>query len=119
MEFLIVWALLCVGAGILANRYRRNPIGWFFLSLAISPLIGFVFLLAAGPAHAEPVTATRDEVVGLKREAIDAGVREGWRVYEPGEFIANVPTAGTYVEVEGAGDGPCSGQGGGNAQPQA
>ena len=46
----ILWIGLALAVGVGAsNRYGREGLGWFFLSLIISTLLGFAFLLAAGP----------------------------------------------------------------------
>jgi hypothetical protein len=39
---------LCIAVGILAARYNRSGPGWFVLSLILSPLLGFAFVLALG-----------------------------------------------------------------------
>jgi hypothetical protein len=49
MEIFAFWVLISIGAAMLAARYNRNPIGWFILSVLLSPIVGFVFLLALGP----------------------------------------------------------------------
>jgi hypothetical protein len=51
MDILFIWVLLCIGAGMLANRYNRHVFGWFLLTLCVSPIVGFVWLLALGPAN--------------------------------------------------------------------
>jgi hypothetical protein len=40
---------LSVAVGLLANRYHRSGLGWFVFSLLLTPLLGFVFVLALGP----------------------------------------------------------------------
>jgi hypothetical protein len=39
---------LCVAVGFLAARYGRSGFGWFVMSMILSPLLGFVFVLALG-----------------------------------------------------------------------
>lgn len=41
--FVVLWAIL---VGYLASRRRRDPYGWFFLSLLISPLISSIVLFS-------------------------------------------------------------------------
>ncbi len=45
MEYVIFWPLFSVAVGILAHNRGRSGIGWFFLSLFISPLLGLIFVL--------------------------------------------------------------------------
>jgi hypothetical protein len=69
MEFaIILWALFCVAVAILANRYRRNPVVWFLLSLILSPLVGFVLVLALGPVGIRIDAATAAEIADWKRK---------------------------------------------------
>lgn len=44
------WLFFSVLVGAYAYRKERNGIGWFFLSLLISPLIAFIIVLVAGPS---------------------------------------------------------------------
>jgi hypothetical protein len=48
MEFFIFWIFLSILAGVFASSKKRSGVGWFFLSLIISPLITFIILLVAG-----------------------------------------------------------------------
>lgn len=52
---LLIWLPLSVAVGLLANRYNRNGLAWFLFALLISPLLGFVFVLACGPLGARPI----------------------------------------------------------------
>lgn len=38
------WVGLCVAVGIWASNRGRNGIGWFFISVVVSPVLGFIFL---------------------------------------------------------------------------
>jgi hypothetical protein len=53
----LLWLALCVAAGMFASRFNRSGIGWFLVSFLFSPIIGFAFIAALGPAHARPITA--------------------------------------------------------------
>lgn len=58
--FMIVFSWFGFSAAIgvgAARRYDRNGVGWFFLSLLISPLLAVAFLLAAGTRRAVEVSA--------------------------------------------------------------
>ena len=45
MEIVLFWIAFSIAAGIFAHNYRnRSGLGWFALSLLISPLLGFLFI---------------------------------------------------------------------------
>jgi hypothetical protein len=44
MILLISWLLLSVVVGVFANSQGRSGVGWFFLSLLFSPLIGLALV---------------------------------------------------------------------------
>jgi hypothetical protein len=48
VTLIFIWVGLCVAVGILAARYGRSGVGWFLLSLVLSPLLGVAFVLALG-----------------------------------------------------------------------
>jgi hypothetical protein len=49
MTIFVLWVCCAVMIGIAATRhYGRNGLGWFLLSLAISPLLGGLFLICCG-----------------------------------------------------------------------
>lgn len=56
MEIAIGWLFLAVVVGIIAANRGRSGFGWFLLSLAISPLIGGVLVLALGSPKADPAS---------------------------------------------------------------
>jgi hypothetical protein len=39
-----LWLLLALAVAVLASHRGRSGIGWFFLSLIVSPLLGFLFV---------------------------------------------------------------------------
>ena len=43
-----LWVGLCIAVALLANRYGRSGFGWFLMSMIVSPLLGFLFVLALG-----------------------------------------------------------------------
>ena len=45
MELLIGWLTFAVAPAVLAARRGRTGVGWYFVSLLISPLLAFVLLL--------------------------------------------------------------------------
>ncbi len=50
MIFFIFWILFSILVGVFASSKKRSGVGWFFLSLILSPLIAFLIVLIAGPA---------------------------------------------------------------------
>jgi hypothetical protein len=48
MGFIVFWVILSILVGVFASSKKRSGVGWFFLSLIISPLITFIILLVAG-----------------------------------------------------------------------
>mgnify|MGYP007100063950 CR=1 FL=1 len=55
MEWLIVWIPLCFLVAWIASQKGRSGVGWFFLSLFLSPVIGLLALIAVPSA---PATAS-------------------------------------------------------------
>jgi hypothetical protein len=55
VAFLLLWILLAFCVAAAANARGRNPIGWFFISVLLSPLISLLLLIAfpvqAGGGH--------------------------------------------------------------------
>jgi len=47
----ILWIFLSILVGVFASSKKRSGVGWFLLSLIISPLIAFVIVLVAGPSQ--------------------------------------------------------------------
>jgi hypothetical protein len=51
MEFLFIlgWFILAIFCGLYASNKGRSGVGFFFLALLLSPIIGFIVALAAAP----------------------------------------------------------------------
>ena len=49
---LVLWLILCFAIVVYAGRKGRSQIGFFLLSLFLSPLVGFI-LVAVGPSNPE------------------------------------------------------------------
>jgi hypothetical protein len=49
---LVLWLVLCFCVVVYAGRKGRSQIGFFLLSLFLSPLVGFI-LVAVGPSNPE------------------------------------------------------------------
>jgi hypothetical protein len=45
---IILWVVLSVAVALAAGRFGRDEMVWLIVSLAISPLIAFILLLALG-----------------------------------------------------------------------
>jgi hypothetical protein len=48
MGIFVIWLALSILAGIIANQKGRSGIGFFLLSLVLSPLVGIIAALVAG-----------------------------------------------------------------------
>jgi len=48
MGVIIFWIFLSILVGVFASSKKRSGLGWFFLSLIISPLITFIIILIIG-----------------------------------------------------------------------
>lgn len=55
MELVIGWIGFSIAAAIYAERVGRSGFGWFCLSLLLSPLLGFILLLALPSKVARPI----------------------------------------------------------------
>src|SRR5947207_3379520 len=63
MVLVLIWILLCGLCAVLASNKSRASAGYFFLSLVLSPLIGFIAVLIAKPnvkAVEQPQVAVGD-----------------------------------------------------------
>lgn len=54
MMWLIFWVLLSVAVALFAGYRGRSALGWFVLSLLISPLLGFIFVAVVPNLAKEP-----------------------------------------------------------------
>jgi len=45
MEVFLLWFVLAIAAGVFADNRGRSGLGWFFISVVFSPLIGFILLM--------------------------------------------------------------------------
>ena len=51
--WIFLWIVLSILVGVYASSKKRSGIGWFALSIFISPLIAFVIVAVAGLPKAE------------------------------------------------------------------
>jgi hypothetical protein len=58
MEFVLFWVGFAVVAGVAANARGRSGIGWFFLSLVISPLLSLLLVLVMKRIEPEAASHT-------------------------------------------------------------
>lgn len=56
MTIAFFWILLAGAVGVLASNKGRSGIGWFLLSLLISPLLGLVFCAVASNLKTQALT---------------------------------------------------------------
>lgn len=49
MAIVIVWVLLSIFCGVWASSKGRSGVGFFFLSLLLSPIVGFIAVAVAKP----------------------------------------------------------------------
>lgn len=66
LVLLSVYLLFSILVGIYASHRGRDGIGWFFLSLIITPLWAFIILIIAGPPSSTP-TDSRGRVAASKK----------------------------------------------------
>jgi hypothetical protein len=55
LEIVAAWILLALIVGATANARGRTPIGWFFLAVTASPVVGIVLLLWLPKVVASPI----------------------------------------------------------------
>ncbi|MNB71941.1 hypothetical protein D3C75_185190 [compost metagenome] len=48
MFLVIIWVFFCVLVGILASRFNRSGVGYFVLSVFISPVLSALLVLCLG-----------------------------------------------------------------------
>ena len=61
MGIFIAWVALCFVAGAIASKKGRSSVGFFFLSLVLSPLIGIIAALIAKPNEEKVEKSKIDE----------------------------------------------------------
>jgi uncharacterized membrane protein YeaQ/YmgE (transglycosylase-associated protein family) len=49
MAIAVVWVALCFVAGAIASKKGRSAVGFFFLALFLSPLVGIIGAFTASP----------------------------------------------------------------------
>jgi hypothetical protein len=73
MEWFIFWLLASAVIGVGANSRGRSGVGWFFMSILISPLLAVILLFLMPPlkpGERKPSTEpTIDELAGLPKPA--------------------------------------------------
>ena len=66
MEIAILWIVLCFVAGAIAAKKGRSGVGFFFLSVFLSPLIGIIIALVAA-SNTEKIEEKKIENGGSKK----------------------------------------------------
>ncbi|MBL7066283.1 MAG: zinc ribbon domain-containing protein [Candidatus Marinimicrobia bacterium] len=62
MEIIITWLILAVLVGMYASSKGKSGFGYFLISVALSPLIGFIIVLVSKPDEKK-----------IEKEKIDSG----------------------------------------------
>jgi uncharacterized membrane protein YfcA len=71
----LAWIVGSIVMGWIANQRGRNGFGWFLLSLAVSPLLSAVFLIAAGePRPVPPTKPLSGKALGIVAAFIIAAI---------------------------------------------
>lgn len=66
MEIALFWFLFSVAVGIWADKKGRSGIGWFLLSILLSPLLGLVFCAAVSDLSKAPAAPAAMEDTHVK-----------------------------------------------------
>ena len=45
IEAAVFWLIFCVVVGVIASARNRSGIGWFFVSVLISPVLGLILVM--------------------------------------------------------------------------
>ena len=62
----VLWLVLAIFVGMFADNKGRSGIGFFFLAVLLSPLIGFLIAIAVKP-NRDKAEAKKMERVGLRK----------------------------------------------------
>jgi hypothetical protein len=87
----LIWLVFAVLVGVAANARGRNGLGWFLLSAVMSPLIGFLFLVAM------PSYADRRELQLRPEDDVLYRLGKARRPKPPGD--SNVTLAGIVIAL--------------------
>lgn len=70
MEILLFWLGFSVAVAVLASKYGRSAVGWFFLAALISPVLAGMFLLIASKTTQQKVldALTMEELIAKHRQ---------------------------------------------------
>jgi len=62
MILLVAWVLMCALVAAIANKKGQSGVGFFFLALFLSPLVGLiaVAIVKANPAASRPSRSEAD-----------------------------------------------------------
>lgn len=120
MGLLLFWVVFAVCVGIIASARGRSAVGWFFLSLLISPVLALILVMClpapgastpqTGPQSRtdqnDPIKTAADAVELLEERGYDVRhVSGGWAVTEPmsgTQHLANNADLVVYAASRGA-----------------
>ena len=54
MEIALFWVVFAVVVGVIASSRGRSGLGWFLISVFVSPLLGVILVLALGTPKSDP-----------------------------------------------------------------
>jgi len=73
LAVVVVWVTVSIIVGVAANSRGRNGVGWFFVSLLLSPIIALLLLLVFPPIRKQQSLKFNDSEL---RRNIQRGRRE-------------------------------------------
>ena len=104
MEFIVIWLLLAIGVGALASSRGRSFLGYFLLSIVLSPLIGLIVVLVvrdlAAEAQREDLRRRDEETRERERNRDHQKQLEEIRVLSQAKPPAEAPVRSIADEIE-------------------
>jgi len=98
MEYVALWIVFSIVAGIIAGAKGRSGFGYFLLSLILSPLIGLI-LAAALPRIDQPQAAQADPMLYRRcPECAEPILREAHKCKHCGSAVEPMPLPPTLAQ---------------------
>ena len=67
MEWVLFWLMFAIVVGIIANSRNRSGIGWFFLSVLITPILGLILVMCLPQPPPEEGATDAWNITGIGR----------------------------------------------------